>query len=94
MRARPTGNKIIVKIKSAATVTDGGIHIPEAVQEKPAKGTVVATGVGVYQNGTFCENEAKVGDVVMFGKYAGTEIEIDEEKFTIMLDTDVLVVLE
>lgn len=91
---RPIGSKIIVRPKKTDTISEGGIYIPEDAREKPQIGTVIAAGKGTYQNGVFCPNEIKEGDIVMYGKYSGTEVELNDEKVLIMGDFDVLVVLD
>lgn len=82
-------NKIIVEPVEAETKTASGIIIPDSAQEKPNRGKVIATG-----NGTKDEPmEVKVGDIVVFGKYAGTELNVDGEKYIIMSQNEVLAVL-
>lgn len=82
-------NKIIVEPAEAETKTASGIIIPDSAQEKPQRGTIIATG-----NGTKDEPmEVKVGDTVLFGKYAGTELHIDDKKYLIMNQSEVLVIL-
>ena len=82
-------NKIIVEPVEAETVTKGGIIIPDTAQEKPQRGTVVATGKGKADE----PKEVKAGDTVLFGKYSGTEVHIDDKKYLVMNQGDVLVIL-
>ncbi|KIO44338.1 MULTISPECIES: co-chaperone GroES [Porphyromonadaceae] len=82
-------SKIIVEPVEAETKTASGIIIPDSAQEKPQKGVVIATGNGKHDE----PMEIKVGDTVLFGKYAGTELHIDDKKYLVMNQTDVLVVL-
>lgn len=82
-------NKIIVEPVEAETKTASGIIIPDSAQEKPQKGVVIATGKGKHDE----PMEIKVGDTVLFGKYAGTEIHMDDKKYLVMNQTDVLAVL-
>ena len=79
-------NKIIVEPVEAETKTASGIIIPDSAKEKPQKGIVVATGKGKHDE----PMEIKVGDAVLFGKYSGTEIEVDGEKLLIMRQSDIL----
>jgi len=82
-------NKIIVEPVEAEKKTASGIIIPDSAQEKPQKGVVIAVGKGK-------ENEAmeiSVGDTILFGKYSGTEIHIDEKKYLVMNQSDVMVIL-
>ena len=82
-------NKVIVEPVAAETVTKGGIIIPDTAQEKPQKGVVIAVGNGKADE----PMEVKAGDTVLFGKYAGTELHIDDKKYLIMNQGDILVIL-
>ena len=82
-------NKVIVEPVAAETVTKGGIIIPDTAQEKPQKGVVIAVGNGKADG----PMEVKVGDTVLFGKYAGTELHIDDKKYLVMNQGDILVIL-
>ena len=92
---RPLSNRVLIKPQAAEEKSPGGIIIPGNAQEKPVRGTVVATGPGkVDANGIFQELRVKRGDVVLYGKYAGTEIKIDSDTHVIVTEDDVLGVLE
>ena len=82
-------NKIIVEPVEAETKTASGIIIPDSAKEKPQKGIVEATGKGKHDE----PMEIKVGDSVLFGKYSGTEVHIDDKKYLVMNQSDILVVL-
>lgn len=82
-------NKIIVEPAEAETKTASGIIIPDSAKEKPQKGTVIATGNGKHDE----PMEVKAGDTVLFGKYSGTEIHIDDNKYLVMNQSDILVIL-
>ena len=82
-------NKIIVEPVEAETKTASGIIIPDSAKEKPQKGIVVAPGKGKHDE----PMEIKVGDSVLFGKYSGTEVNIDDKKYLVMNQSDILVVL-
>lgn len=82
-------NKVIVEPVAAETITKGGIIIPDTAQEKPQKGVVIAVGNGKADE----PMEVKVGDTVLFGKYAGTELHIDDKKYLVMNQGDILVIL-
>lgn len=87
---KPLADRVLVRPVAAEEKTVGGIIIPDSAKEKPLKGEVLAVG-----NGTKDEQMVlKVGDEVLYGKYAGTEIEIDGEKLLIMRQSDVLAVVE
>ncbi|CCZ81790.1 10 kDa chaperonin [Odoribacter laneus] len=82
-------NKVIVEPVEAETKTASGIIIPDSAKEKPQKGVVIATGKGKNDE----PMEIKAGDTVLFGKYSGTEIHIDDKKYLVMNQSDILVVL-
>lgn len=82
-------NKVIVEPIEAETKTASGIIIPDSAKEKPQKGVVIATGKGKNDE----PMEIKAGDTVLFGKYSGTEIHIDDKKYLVMNQSDILVVL-
>ncbi|MDE7074842.1 MAG: co-chaperone GroES [Odoribacter sp.] len=89
MTLRTVLNKVVVEPVEAETVTKGGIIIPDTAQEKPQQGKVIATGNGKSDE----PMEVKVGDVVLYGKYAGTEVHIDDKKYLVMNQSDVLAIL-
>ncbi len=82
-------NKVIVEPVEAETVTKGGIIIPDTAKEKPLQGKVVATGNGTKDE----EMVVKEGDTVLYGKYAGTELEYDGKKYLVMRQSDILAIL-
>lgn len=89
MNIKPLADRVLVKPAAAEEKTVAGIIIPDTAKEKPLKGDVLAVG-----NGTKDEEMAlKVGDTVLYGKYAGNEVELDGEKYLIMRQSDVLAVL-
>ncbi len=88
MKLKPLADRVIIATLPAEEVTVGGIIIPDSAKEKPLKGTVVAAGPGTNDE----KMELKEGDIVLFGKYAGTEIEYNGEKYLIMRQNDVLAV--
>lgn len=88
-------DRVLVKPGEAETKTAGGIIIPDTAKEKPQKGTVVAVGKGKYaeQTGNLIPVPVKAGDVIMYGKYGGTEITIDGTDYLIMRSSDILLKL-
>lgn len=95
MKIRPLSDRILVKAEEAKEKKVGGIIIPDTVKEKPQEGSVVAVGKGkVGKDGKVIEMDVKVGDKVLYGKYAGTEVKIDNIDYLIMSQDDVLGVLE
>ena len=90
----PLHDRVIVKAAAAEEKTAGGIIIPDTAKEKPQRGEVVAVGEGkVADNGTTIKPQVSVGDQVLYGKYAGTEITIDGQDYLIMRESDILAVL-
>ena len=89
MNIRPLADRVLIKPAAAEEKTLGGIIIPDSAKEKPLQGEVVAIGNGTKDE----EMVVKVGDNVLYGKYAGTEIELDGEKYLIMRQADVLAII-
>ena len=95
MKIRPLQDRIIVKRIEEEEKTKGGIIIPDSAKEKPMEGEVISVGSGkVLENGTKQVPEVKAGDRVLFGKYSGTEVKIDEVEHLIMREEDILGVIE
>ena len=89
MNITPLADRVLVKPAAAEEKTAGGIIIPDTAKEKPLQGEVLAVGQGTKDE----EMVLKAGDQVLYGKYAGTEVELDGEKYIIMRQSDVLAVL-
>ena len=89
MNIQPLADRVLVKPAPAEEKTAGGIIIPDTAKEKPLQGEVLATGNGTKDE----EMVLKAGDKVLYGKYSGTEVEFDGEKYLIMRQSDVLAVL-
>lgn len=90
MKLKPLADRVLIQPTPAEETTLSGIIIPDSAKEKPLKGTVIAAGKGTKEE----EMILKEGDKVLYGKYAGTEIDLDGEKYLIMRQTDVLGVFE
>ena len=89
-KIKPLGDRVIVKAKEAEETTKGGIILPDTAKEKPIEGTVVAVGEGkTTDDGKLVKLIVKVGDVVLYGKYSGTEVKIDGEEYLIMRESDI-----
>ncbi len=94
MKLRPLGSHVIVRRLEEDEKTPGGIIIPDTAKDKPQRGEVIAVGKGrVLKNGKRLPLEVMVGDKVLFGKYAGEEVEIHGEKYLIMEEDDILAIL-
>ncbi|MFZ5873408.1 MAG: co-chaperone GroES [Bacillota bacterium] len=92
---RPLGERVVIKPLPLEEVTKGGIVLPDTAKEKPQKGEVVAVGSGrLLDNGQRVAIDLKVGDQVLYSKYAGNEVKIDGEEYLILRENDVLGVLE
>lgn len=89
MNVKPLADRVIIRIAQAEEVTAAGIIIPDSAKEKPLKGTVIAVGPGTKDE----VMELKDGDTVLYGKYAGTELEIEGDKVLIMRQSEVLAIL-
>lgn len=87
---KPLADRVLIQPQAAEEKTIGGIIIPDAAKEKPLRGQVISVGNGTKDE----EMVLKVGDTVLYGKYAGTELEIDGNKLLIMRQSDVLAVIE
>lgn len=95
VRLQPMGERIVVQREESEEVTAGGIVLPDAAREKPARGTVVATGSGkLLDDGSRSKSQLSNGDVVLFSSYAGETVEIDGTEFLLMREDDVLAVIE
>ena len=95
MKIRPLHDRVIVKRMEEERTSPGGIVIPDAATEKPIKGEVIAAGNGkILENGDIRALDVKVGDKVLFGKYAGTEIKVDGKQYLMMREDDILGVVE
>ena len=95
MKIRPIHDRVVVRRLEEERTTAGGIVIPDSAQEKPMKGEVVAVGAGkVLDNGDTRALSVKMGDVVLFGKYSGTEIKFNGQELVVMREDDIMAILE
>ena len=95
MKLKPLQDRVIVKQAEAEEKTASGIVLPDTAKEKPTKGKVVAVGPGKFDDkGKRMELSVRSGDTVYYGKYSGTDVEVDGEKFVILREQDILGVLE
>ena len=91
---KPLGDRIVIKVIEDTEQTSGGIFIPDSAKEKPQKGEVVAVGAGkTLDNGEKEPMEVKVGDEVLYGKYAGTEVTVEDKKYLIVRQSDIMAIL-
>jgi len=95
MKVKPLDDRVVVKQSQPEEKTAGGIVLPDTAQEKPQRGKVVAVGPGkLLDSGDRAAVSVKKGENVFYGKYAGSEVEIDGEKFVILRESDILAVIE
>ncbi len=94
MKLKPLGDRVLIKALEAKEKTKGGIVLPDTVKEKPQEGKIVAIGEGKRgDDGKLIPVSLKVGDKVLYGKYSGTEVTVDEEEYLIVKEDDVLGVI-
>ncbi len=95
MKIRPLHDRILVKREEEKEVKKGGIIIPDTAKEKPQEGKVIAVGNGrVTDDGKKIPLDVKAGDRILFGKYSGNEVKVDEEEYLILKEEDVLCIIE
>jgi len=90
---KPLEDRIVVKAIEAEKTTASGLVIPDTAKEKPQEGTVIAVGPGRFDDGVRVPMDVKVGDVVLYSKYGGTEVKLDEKKYTLVREDDILGVI-
>ena len=95
MKIRPLHDRILVKRAEEKEVKKGGIIIPDTAKEKPQEGKVIAVGNGkVNDEGKKVPLDVKAGDKILFGKYSGSEVKLDDEEYLILREEDVLAIIE
>ena len=95
MKVKPLNDRVLVKRIEETQVTKGGIVIPDTAKEKPIEGRVIAVGSGKMSDaGNRMSLQAKEGDRILFGKYSGTEIEVEGEEYLMMREDDILAIVE
>ena len=95
MAIQPMGDRLLVKALEAEEKTKSGIIIPDTAQERPQKGEIVAVGTGkVFDDGTKKPLGVKVGDKIIYGKYAGTEVKVKNQEYLILKEEDILAILQ
>lgn len=95
MKVQPLGDRILVEVLEAKEKTKGGIVLPDTAKEKPQEAKVVAVGNGrVSDEGKVIPPQVKVGDVILFGKYSGTEINVDDKECLMLKEEDILAIVK
>ena len=91
---KPLGDRVVIEVAEVELKTASGIIMPETSKEKPQKGKVLAVGAGkMLDSGARSAMEVKVGDEIIFNKYAGTEVKVDEKDYLIIRESDILAIL-
>ena len=93
MKLKPLGDRLIVRAIEEEETTASGIVLPDTAKEKPQQGEIIAVGPGRFEKDKRVPMDVKVGDKVLYGKYSGTEVTIDNEQYLILRESDVLAVL-
>ncbi|MFW0072895.1 MAG: co-chaperone GroES [Coxiella-like endosymbiont] len=95
MKIRPLHDRIVVDRLDEEDTSKGGIVIPSTAKEKPSRGKVIAVGTGkLLDNGEVRPLEVKIGEQVLFGKYAGTEVKVDDNEYVVMREDDIMGVIQ
>ena len=95
MKFRPLHDRVLIKVLDSEAKTAGGIIIPDTAKEKPQEGEVVAVGPGgKTEDGKLLPMDVKIGDIVLFGKWSGTEVKIDGKELLIMKESDIMGIIE
>ena len=94
LKLKPLEDRVVVEPKKAEDKTASGIILPDTAQEKPQEATIVAVGPGkASDSGNIVKMTVKVGDIVLYGKYSGTEVTVDGKEYLIMRESDLLAIL-
>ena len=94
MKLKPLADRVVVKMVEAEETTKSGIILAGSAKEKPQIAEVIAVGPGAYVDGKLIPMDVKVGDKVLISKYAGTEVKLDNQEYTILKQSDILAIVE
>ena len=95
MKLKPLDDRVVIKPNEAEEVTAGGIVLPDSAKEKPLMGKIVSVGSGkLLENGTRAKLSVKKNDIVLFGKYGGSDVEVDGVEYKIMRESEILGIIE
>lgn len=93
MAIRPLGDRVLIEVLEDDLQKEGSIYIPDTAKEKPQQGKVVAVGSGKYEDGKLIPLDVKVGDMVLYGKYSGTEVKHEGKEYLIVRESDILAII-
>lgn len=94
MKIQPLSDRVVVQTQDAEEQTASGLYIPDTAKEKPQRGVVLAVGPGRVENGNKIAMTVKAGDAVLYGKYSGTEVTLDDTEYMIMRESDILGIIQ
>ncbi|MCY3615016.1 MAG: co-chaperone GroES [Bacteroidetes bacterium] len=94
MKIQPLSDRVVVQSQDAEEQTASGLYIPDTAKEKPQRGVVLAVGPGRVENGNKIAMTVKPGDTVLYGKYSGTEVTLDDTEYMIMRESDILGIIQ
>ncbi len=94
MKLRPLGDRVVLQHQKAEEKTQSGIILPDSAKEKPQEAVVIAVGQGKGEDGKEIEMQVKVGDKVIYSRYAGTEIKLDDQEYIVVGQSDIIAVVE
>ena len=92
-KVNPLSDRVVVRALEETEQMRGGLYIPDTAKEKPQQGEIIAVGPGKFEDGKRVPMEVKVGDKVLYGKYSGTEVTIDNKQYLILRESDVLAII-
>ncbi len=92
-KVKPLSDRVVIRALEETEQMRGGLFIPDTAKEKPQQGEIISAGPGKYEDGKLIPMTVKVGDKVLYGKYSGTEVTLDNEQFLILRESDVLAVI-
>ena len=92
-KVNPLADRVVIRALEETETMRGGLYIPDTAKEKPQQGEIIAVGPGKYEDGKLVPMGVKVGDKVLYGKYSGTEVTLDNEQYLILRESDVLAVI-
>jgi chaperonin GroES len=92
-KVNPLADRVVVRALEETEQMRGGLYIPDTAKEKPQQGEIIAVGPGKFEDGKRVPMEVKVGDKVLYGKYSGTEVTIDNNQYLILRESDVLAII-
>lgn len=94
MAIKPLGDRVLIEPKQDSEEKIGSIYVPDTAKEKPQEGKVIEVGSGKYEDGKLVPLEVKAGDVVLYGKYSGTEVKQNGKEYLIVRETDILAIVK